>query len=68
MLPEVALTSEVEHNPLSIHGHPAWAALYNLDNDKIRALDPKSNSFCAGGTWLSNGTLINVRSPIWSLR
>lgn len=51
---------KVEHNPLTISGHPAWAALYNLNTHALKPLSMQSNSFCAGGTFLSNGTLINV--------
>ena len=54
------IVDKVEHNPITISGHPAWAALYNLDTHAVRALGMQSNSFCAGGTFLSNGTLINV--------
>ena len=54
------VVDKVEHNPLTISGHPAWAALYNLDNHKVKPLGMQSNSFCAGGTFLSNGTMINV--------
>lgn len=49
----------VEHNPLQIKGHPAWGALYNLDTHEVKPLDLKSNSFCAGGGFLGNGTLIS---------
>ncbi|KZT09616.1 copper radical oxidase [Laetiporus sulphureus 93-53] len=51
---------KVEHNPLTINGHPAWAALYNLKTHALTPLAVESNSFCAGGAFLSNGTLINV--------
>ncbi|KAF8969726.1 copper radical oxidase [Flammula alnicola] len=54
------IVDKVEHNPITIDGHPAWAALYNLENDSIKPLKMQSNSFCAGGTFLGNGTLINV--------
>ncbi|KAF9532178.1 copper radical oxidase [Crepidotus variabilis] len=54
------IVDKVEHNPLSIDGHPAWAAVYNLENHSVKPLRMQSNSFCAGGTFLSNGTLINV--------
>jgi len=54
------LVDKVEHNPITIDGHPAWAALYNLDTHSIKPLRMQSNSFCAGGTFLGNGTLINV--------
>ncbi|KAI0040323.1 copper radical oxidase, partial [Auriscalpium vulgare] len=51
---------KVEHNPLTIDGHPAWGALYNLNTHAVKPLHVRSNSFCAGGTFLANGTLINV--------
>ncbi|KIK46373.1 copper radical oxidase [Suillus luteus UH-Slu-Lm8-n1] len=54
------IIDKVEHNPVSIGGHPAWAALFNLRTHAVRPLKVESNSFCAGGTFLSNGTLINV--------
>ncbi|KAJ7709615.1 copper radical oxidase [Mycena rosella] len=54
------IVDKVEHNPLTINGHPAWAALYNIDTHAVEPLPMISNSFCAGGTFLGNGTLINV--------
>lgn len=54
------IIDKVEHNPLTIDGHPAWAALYNLENHNVKPLRMQSNSFCSGGTFLGNGTLINV--------
>ncbi|CAE6465995.1 unnamed protein product [Rhizoctonia solani] len=57
---EAIIIDKVEHNPLSVNGHPAWAAIYNLEHHTVRPLDMKSNSFCAGGSFLGNGTLINV--------
>ena len=54
------VVDKVEHNPLTISGHPAWAALYNLKTHALQPLSVRSNSFCAGGTFLGNGTLINV--------
>ncbi|KAJ7775159.1 copper radical oxidase [Mycena metata] len=54
------VVDKVEHNPLTIDGHPAWAALYDIENHGVMPLAMVSNSFCAGGTFLGNGTLINV--------
>ncbi|RDB22279.1 Aldehyde oxidase GLOX [Hypsizygus marmoreus] len=54
------IVDKVEHNPLTISGHPAWAALYNLHTHAVKPLAMQSNSFCAGGTFLGNGTLVNV--------
>ncbi|KLO18541.1 copper radical oxidase [Schizopora paradoxa] len=54
------IIDKVEHNPLAIDGHPAWGALYYIDTHAVQPLNLRSNSFCAGGTFLSNGTLVNV--------
>lgn len=54
------IIDKVEHNPDTINGHPAWATLYDLRTHERRPLNIRSNSFCAGGTWLSNGTLLNI--------
>lgn len=54
------IVDKVEHNPLTIDGHPAWAALYHLENHAVTPLRMQSNSFCAGGSFLGNGTLVNV--------
>jgi hypothetical protein len=59
-LTHALIIDKVEHNPLTISGHPAWAAMYNLKTHAIKPLSMESNSFCAGSTFLSNGTLINV--------
>ncbi|KAL0946774.1 hypothetical protein HGRIS_012948 [Hohenbuehelia grisea] len=54
------IVDKVEHNPLTLDGHPAWASLYNLNTHAVRPLRMLSNSFCAGGAFLGNGTLVNV--------
>lgn len=59
---------QVEHNPLTTQGHPAWAALYNLKTNEVRALNPVSNSFCAAGSFIGNGTFVkSVHSHFHSL-
>lgn len=54
------ILDKVEHNPLTVNGHPAWGALYDLYDNSVRPLNVRSNSFCAGGTWLSNGTMLSI--------
>ncbi|KAJ7239563.1 glyoxal oxidase N-terminus-domain-containing protein [Mycena haematopus] len=64
---QLAVTSEttaiiydkVEHNALTVNGHVAWAVELNLNTQKVRALNPLSNSWCATGSFISNGTLVN---------
>ena len=40
--------------------HPAWATEYDVDANTFRAMDVVTNSFCAGGGVLGNGTWLNV--------
>ncbi len=48
-----------EHNPLSVDGHIAWASEVNLETKAVRPLNPASNTWCATGSFLSNGTLVS---------
>ena len=41
-------------------GASAWASIYTISTKKVRALNLKTNSFCAGGGWIGNGTLVSV--------
>ncbi|KAK7031846.1 copper radical oxidase [Favolaschia claudopus] len=50
---------KVEHNPLTVNGHVAWAVELDLNTQQVRALNPLSNSWCATGSFISNGTLVN---------
>ncbi|KAK0445196.1 glyoxal oxidase N-terminus-domain-containing protein [Armillaria borealis] len=50
---------KVEHNTLTVNGHVAWAVEVDLNALTVRALNPLSNSWCATGSFLGNGTLIN---------
>jgi hypothetical protein len=46
------------NDPLSINGHAAWAALWNFETNTATALNAVSDSFCASGSILSNGTMV----------
>jgi hypothetical protein len=48
-----------EHNALTVNGHVAWAVELDLNTQQVRALNPLSNSWCATGSFIGNGTLIN---------
>ncbi|CAE6497104.1 unnamed protein product [Rhizoctonia solani] len=39
---------------------PVWGAVYSTATDTARPLHVVTNSFCATGTWISNGTLVNI--------
>jgi len=52
---------KAENNALKdASGASAWASLYSISAKKVRALNVKTNSFCAGGGWIGNGTLVSV--------
>ncbi|KZV98760.1 hypothetical protein EXIGLDRAFT_606571 [Exidia glandulosa HHB12029] len=57
---QALIIDKVQHNPLTINGHNAWSAIYSLVSHTVRPVDLLTNSFCAGGAFLSNGTLVSV--------
>ncbi|KAI5481062.1 hypothetical protein MNV49_006248 [Pseudohyphozyma bogoriensis] len=56
----ILIFDKSENNPLKVKGHAAWGSIYTISTHKVRALNLNTNSFCAGGGWLSNGTLVSV--------
>ncbi|KAH7093911.1 glyoxal oxidase N-terminus-domain-containing protein [Auriculariales sp. MPI-PUGE-AT-0066] len=56
---QILIIDKVQHNPLMINGHTAWSSLYSLTSNAVRPVDVTTNSFCASGNFLSNGTMIN---------
>ncbi|KAF8155223.1 glyoxal oxidase N-terminus-domain-containing protein [Mycena galopus ATCC 62051] len=52
---------KVEHNPLMTeNGEPAWTAELNLNTHDVRPLHALSNTWCATGGFLSNGTFLST--------
>ena len=47
-------------DPLQINNHSAWGGIWNLETNEVKALDVVSNSFCASGALLSNGTMVSL--------
>jgi hypothetical protein len=54
----VVIFDRATNDPLQINGHPAWGALWNLETNTATALDVVTDSFCASGSLLSNGTMV----------
>ncbi|ELU36632.1 copper radical oxidase [Rhizoctonia solani AG-1 IA] len=55
----VLIIDKIENNPLKdAEGKPAWASVYSLKSHTARPLKLVTNSFCAGGGWLSN--VVNI--------
>ncbi|KAJ6489515.1 glyoxal oxidase [Mycena vitilis] len=57
---KVFILDKVENNAASINGHPAWASEYAVGANTVRTMDAVTNTFCAGGNVLGNGTWINI--------
>lgn len=47
-------------DPLQIDGHQAWVELWNLETNTGFALNAITDTFCASGSLLSNGTMVSV--------
>jgi hypothetical protein len=60
--PTLALMYDrADGNPLLLpDGSQAWAALWNLETNTATAVDTITDTFCAGGAFISNGTLVSV--------
>ncbi|CAE7186371.1 unnamed protein product, partial [Rhizoctonia solani] len=57
----VVILDKFENNPLhDENDKPVWGSIYSTVADTARPLHIVTNGFCATGTWLSNGTLINL--------
>lgn len=56
----VYIVDKVENNAVQVKGHPAWASEYKPSNNNMRPMDIITNSFCAGGSSLGNGTWVNL--------
>ncbi|KAF4617447.1 hypothetical protein D9613_006409 [Agrocybe pediades] len=52
------------NDPLMVDGHAAWGALWNIETNTATALNVVSDTFCASGGFLSNGTMVSVGGHI----
>ncbi|KAI0705752.1 glyoxal oxidase N-terminus-domain-containing protein [Cerioporus squamosus] len=48
------------NDPLQVNNHSAWGALWNLQDSTVTPLELLTNSFCASGALISNGTMVSV--------
>lgn len=56
----VLMFDRLSNDPLQINNHSAWGALWDLETSSVRALDVVTNSFCASGALLSNGSMASL--------
>ena len=56
----VFIVDKAQHNVLQVGGHSAWATAYDLRTNTIRPMDVATNTFCAAGVILGDGTILNA--------
>ncbi|EIW62408.1 uncharacterized protein TRAVEDRAFT_184707 [Trametes versicolor FP-101664 SS1] len=56
----VVFFDRASNDPLQINNHSAWGALWDLETSTVKPLDVLTNSFCASGALLSNGTMASL--------
>ena len=56
------LFDRASDDPLQINNHSAGGALWNLETSTVRPLNLLTNSFCASGALLSNGTMVSMHT------
>ncbi|KAK5654267.1 hypothetical protein OQA88_7443 [Cercophora sp. LCS_1] len=62
----VFIIDKTQKNALQIAGHSAWATAYDLRTNTIRPMDIATNTFCAAGVILGNGTILHAGGDIAS--
>jgi hypothetical protein len=62
----VFIVDKTQKNALQVGGHSAWAAAYDLRTNTIRPMDIRTNTFCAAGVILGDGTILNAGGDLAS--
>ncbi|THU95929.1 hypothetical protein K435DRAFT_819571 [Dendrothele bispora CBS 962.96] len=56
----VIILDKTENNPLKlVDGRAAWVSELDLNTNQVCALNAKTNTFCATGSFLGNGTFVS---------
>ncbi|KAJ7219420.1 DUF1929-domain-containing protein [Mycena pura] len=55
---KVYILDKAEGNAAQINGHPAWAAVWDIDTHEVELMDVPTNVFCASGMHLPNGSFV----------
>ncbi|KAL0953554.1 hypothetical protein HGRIS_004775 [Hohenbuehelia grisea] len=56
----VVFLDRIGDDPLQVNNHSAWGALWDLETSTVRPLDVLTDSFCASGALLSNGSMVSI--------
>lgn len=57
---KVYVIDKVENNEMKMDGLPVWGTSYDTETNQATPMRINSNTFCAGGNVLGNGTWLNV--------
>ncbi|KAJ7043989.1 glyoxal oxidase N-terminus-domain-containing protein [Mycena alexandri] len=55
---KVYILDKAEGNSAQIKGHPAWGAVWDINTHEATVMDVATNSFCASGFHLPNGSFV----------
>ncbi|TFK96337.1 glyoxal oxidase [Pterulicium gracile] len=53
---KVYIIDKAQGNAAQINGHPAWGAVWDIETKQATAMDIRTNTFCASGMHLPNGS------------
>ena len=56
----VVFFDRASNDPLQVNNHSAWGALWNLETSTVQPLNVLTNSFCASGALISNGSMVRL--------
>jgi len=54
----VYILDKAENNDAQVNGHPAWGSLWDIKTRQAVVMDVRSNTFCASGMHLPNGSFV----------
>jgi len=57
---KVLILDKAEKNPLKVNGKSVWVSYLDLPSGKVKGMFSQTNSFCAAGSFLSNGTMLSL--------
>ncbi|KAF8066985.1 DUF1929-domain-containing protein [Lyophyllum atratum] len=55
---KVYILDKAEGNAAQVNGHPAWGSVWDIGTRQAKVMDVRSNTFCASGMHLPNGSYV----------
>ncbi|KIL62809.1 copper radical oxidase [Amanita muscaria Koide BX008] len=55
---KVYILDKAEGNAALVNGHPAWGAVWDVATHQAQVMDVRTNTFCASGAHLPNGSFV----------